>query len=150
MFEVAVATDADARIEVLALVGDAVVIRVGVLHHVVGGRLVGQDAVAVERNDGAREDELVDKNGPLVEHAVAFGAFEARDAAFRQVLPVAIGIAHVGDELGDVHPAVAVEPDHRRADDVRFCDDELHAITRRKDERLRLFVRSARDDRGFW
>ena len=49
VLEVAVAADADAAVEHLALVGDAVAVRVRQLDHVVRGGLVGEDAVVVER-----------------------------------------------------------------------------------------------------
>ena len=64
------------------------------------------------------------------------------------VLVVAVGVAHVGHELAHVHPAVAVEPDHRRADDVRLRNDELHAIAGGQDEGLRLLLRCSRRTGG--
>ena len=144
VFEIAVAAEADAGEDMLALVGDAVVVGVGVLDHVVRGRFVGQDAVAVERHDRPRQHELVDEHGALVVDAVVLRALEARDAAFGRVLIVAVGVAHVGRELGDVHPAVAVEADDRRADDVGLGQHELHAVPGRRAGTRGLFLRRSR------
>ncbi len=48
--------------EQLLLVGDVVVVGVGVLPDLVGVRLLRQDRVGAERHDEAREDQLVDED----------------------------------------------------------------------------------------
>ena len=139
VFEVAVAAEADPRVEMLALVGDAIVVRIRPLHEIVRRRFIGEDAVAVERYDRSRKNELVDEHRALVVDAVSLRAFEPGDTTLGRVLIVAVGIAHVGRELSDVHATVSVETDHGGIDDRRFGDDELHSITRRQDETLGLF-----------
>ena len=71
---------------------------------------------------------VIDEHGVLVVVAVALGALPAADAADRIVLAAGVGVHHVADHLADVHAAVAVELDERRADDVGIGGDQLHAV----------------------
>ena len=64
----------------------------------------------------------------LSKHAIVLRALPSADAADRRVLVVPVGVHHVTDELADVHPAVAVERDHGRADDVRGGGDKLQPV----------------------
>ncbi len=139
VFEVAVTAEADARVEDLARVGDAVTVGVSPLDHVVGLRLVDEDAVLVERQDHARQDELVDEGRVRVVVAVAGGALPAADHAGRCVLPLAGAVGHIGPQLRDVHPPVAVELDDARTVDVGIGEDKFHAVTSRQQKGRRLF-----------
>ena len=147
VLQVAVAADPDAAVEHFALVRDAVAVGIGQLDHVVRRGFVGEDAVVVERQDRAREHQLVGEDGVLVVGAVAVGVFPPADAAFRLALARALDVGHVGDELGDVHAPVAVELDHRGCVDIGIGQHQLHAVARRQHERLRLFLGGLRGDR---
>ena len=54
----------------------------------------------------------------------------------RLVLARRFGVAHVGAELGHVHPAVAVELDDGRVVDIGIRRDQLHAIAGGSRKRL--------------
>ena len=141
VLDVSVTADADPRIEDLLLVRHAVVVRVPVADDIVRVGLVDEDAVVVERDDHAREHDLVDEDGVLVVHAVASGALPARDAVGRFVLGRRIRVAHVTPELRDVHPTVAVPFEDRRVVDVGVSGDQLHAVPGGQQEGFRLLLR---------
>src|SRR6266498_5541675 len=109
-------------------------------------RLVGEDAL-VERQDHAREKEVVCKHRVTIEIAVPLAAFVHTDAAGRFGLMPGVDIEHVAAFFGDVQAAVAVESHRGRADDVRFGEDELQTITWREDETFRLLLGRQRNDR---
>ena len=66
----------------------------------------------------AREHQLVDEHRVLLVDAVVVGILVQRDAPDRIELAGRVGILHVGADLDDEHPAVAVEGDLRRLLDV--------------------------------
>ena len=74
---------ADARVEQLLLVGDAVTVGVGELVHVAVVGLEREDDAVAERKRDARHDHLVDEDRVLVVRAVAVGVLVPRDAADR-------------------------------------------------------------------
>ena len=120
--------------EQLLLVGDAVVVGVGVLVDLVGVRLHRQDGVAIERRDEARRRQLVDEHGVAIVDAVALRALVHADAAGRLLLAGRVRVEHVGAELGDEHPPVAVERDGAGADDLRLRHHQLEVVAGRQDE----------------
>jgi hypothetical protein len=137
---------ADTGVEDLAPVGDAVAVRVHQQDDVIRVRLVGDDAL-VERQDHAREEQVVGEDGVAIVDAVFLRALVHADAACRFVLPAGVDVEHIAAELGDVEPAVSVERHHCRADDRRIRKHQFQSIPRRKDEAFRLLFRRERKDR---
>ena len=138
VFEVAVASGADAGVRHFAFVGDAVVVRVGEPEDVVRIGFVGEDDAILEWQHHARQNQLVGKYRSLVVDTVALRALEAQDSADAVVRAVAVGIEHVARELDHVHSAVAVELDDGRGVDVGIGRDQLHPIAGRQDKGLCL------------
>ena len=60
--------------------------------------------------------------------------------------PAAVGVEHVAAHLVDVEPAVAVERDRRRVDDLGVGEHQLQAVAGRQDEAGRLLFRRQRLD----
>ena len=144
MLDVRIAALADAAEDDLALVGHAVVVRVGPLHQIVGVGFTRQDDTVLKRQDHARGHELVDEYGVLIVVAVALRALPTADAADRIVFATRASIHHVADHLADIHPAVAVKLDQRRTDDLGVRDHQLHAIAGWKHEAFGFFCRGLR------
>ena len=136
-----------ALVEQLLLVGDAVVVGVGVLVDLVGVRLHRQDGVAIERRDEARRGHVVDEHGVAVVDAVTLRALVHADAAGPLLLGGGVRVEHVAAQLGDEHPPVAVERDRAGADDLRLRHHQLEVVARRQDEAGLLLLRRERLDR---
>ncbi len=150
VLDVRVAALPDAAEDDFPLVGDAIAVGVAPLDQIVGVGLAREDDAVLQRQDHARRHELVDEDGPLVVPSIALRAFPAADAADRLVLAAGGGVHHVADHLADIHAAVAIELDERRADDVRLGGNELHAVPRWHHEARGFLFRCARLIRRFW
>ena len=133
--------------EELLLVGDAVVVRVGVLPDLVGVRFLREDRVGAERHHEAREDQVVDEDVVRLVDAVVVLVLVHRDAADRVELAAAVGVLHVAAQLEHEHPAVAVEGDLRRLLDVGIGEHRLDLESGRQPELLLLLGRRQRNDR---
>ena len=129
------------------LVGDVVVVGVGVFPDLVGVRLLREDGVAAERHHEAREHQLVDEDVMRLVDAVAVLVFVQRDARDGVERSAAIGILHVAADLEHEHAAVAVEGDLRRLLDVGIRQHRFELEARRQPEPLRLLRRRQRLDR---
>ena len=131
---------AEAGREQLLLVGDAVVVGVGELPHLVGVRLHRQHRVGAERHDEAREDQLVDEDAVRLVLAVVVAVLVHRDAADRIELAGGVGVLHVAAQLEHEHPAVAVEGDLRGLLDVGIGEHRLQLEARAA---ARIFLASS-------
>ncbi len=135
--------------EELFLVRDAVAVGVGVFPNLVGVRFLGENRVLAERCHEAGEHELVDEDVVRFVDAVAVLVLVHRDAADRIQLAGRVGVLHVAANLEDEHPAVAVEGDLRRLEDVGFGEDRFELESRRQPQPLRLVSRREHRDRPF-
>ena len=99
---------------------------------------------AIEDLDRARQDQLVEKDRPLVHLAVVVLILEDRDATERFSRICARRVRHEPEHLDDPQPAFEVVVDRDRIDHHRFAGDELDAIAGRDVKRLELGVRCQR------
>ena len=99
---------------------------------------------AIQNLDRARQDQLVEKDRPLVHLAVVVLILEDGDATERFSRICARRVRHEPQHLDDPQPAFEVVVDRDRIDHHRFAGDELDAITGRDVKRLELGVRRQR------
>ena len=107
-------------------------------------RLADQGAIVIQDLEGARQHQLVQEDGALVEDAVAIGILKDHDIADR--------LGHVDHLLADgiaLHfdhpePAIAVVLGHDRVRDQRVGCHQLHLEARRHAESLGLLLGSQR------
>ena len=129
---------AHARGEELFLVGDVVVVGVGVLPDFVGVRFFGQDGVGAERHDEARKDHVIDEHRMRLVDAVVVLVLVDRYAADGVELARRVGVLHVASQLEDEHAPVAIEGNLRRLLDIGIGEDGLDLETGRQPELLLL------------
>ena len=94
---------------------------------VVGVRDAHEHAI-IERQDHARQHDVVEIDAVLVEDAVALGASCRRDAAHGVELIVAVDVLHVGAHLHDIHAAIAIEDAGHGLLDLRFAEHEFELV----------------------
>ena len=99
---------------------------------------------AIQNLDRAWQDQLVEKDRPLVHLAVVVLILEDRDAAERFSRIGARRVRHEPKHLDDPQPAFEVVVDRDWIDHHRFAGDELNAIAGRDVKRLELGVRCQR------
>ena len=145
-----VATLGSARKPELLGIGHPRPLGVTVDEDVLGVGLIDENAV-VEREHHARQDELVAVDQVLVEAAVTLSALMAGNDADGVVFILTVDFLHVGAELGDIHPAVAVEGDvHRLADAIALAQDKLKAIALGQLDRREFLLRGQRLHCRLW
>ena len=88
---------------------------------------VDQHAI-IKRQDHARDEEVIEIDAVLVEHAIALGALVQRDATLRLVLASAVDVLHVGAHFHDIHPTIAIKGEGHRLHDRRLAHDEFQGI----------------------
>ena len=126
--------------EQILLVGDAVVVGVGELPHLVGVRLHRQDRIGTVGHDEAREHELVDEDLVRLVLAVVVLVLVHRDAADRIQLAGRVRVLHVAAHLEDEQPAVAVEGNLRRLLNRRVRQHGLELESGRQPDLLGLLL----------
>jgi len=117
----------------------AVAVRVAVNVQILRVCFTDQQSVR-QRQNHARQHELVDEHGVLVELAVALGGIMHRHAAQRRVLVLPVDLLHVGPHLGHEQPAVPVERAHDRLLDVRVGQHRFEPVAFGQLERLQLVL----------
>ena len=129
---------AEVRREHGLLVGGAIAVRVGEAPQLVAVVLERQDRVRADRQDEAREQQLVHEHAVVLVDAVVVSILMDGNPTdgLQQVLSV--GRLFVSSQLDDEHASVAVEGNLSRVVDVGIGEDGLDAVARRQPEPLRL------------
>ena len=145
MLDVAVAPVS--RVEQLLLVRHTVAVGVGVLPHLLRVRLLGEQRVGAERQEKAREDQVVDKHRVLVVLAVVIGINVERDAAIRIVFARRVCILHVAAVFEHEHARIAIKRDGGGFLDDGIRQHQLEPVAGLHDEFVQLLVRRERRHR---
>lgn len=70
---------------------------------------VTDEDTVLNKGDGAREENVVEKDGTFVGLAVVVGVFEYDDATLRLVFVTAVEVVHVAEHFDDPDPAITIE-----------------------------------------
>ncbi len=100
-------------------------------------RFANENAVC-EHLEGARQHELVGKDGAFVHHAVVVRILQHREVVNRLARVHRVCLRREAGHLEHPHAAVGIELDPDRVNHERLFRDELRVVTRRQDHRLQL------------
>lgn len=121
------------------LIRNAVAVGVLIAIDVEGVRLTDQDAI-VKREDHARKEEVIGKNGVLIVSAIAIGVFMKGDAAFLLLFTGGICVLHVGPHFHDVETAIAIEGTGDGLFDLWLGENGLKRVSFGEVEGLQAFL----------
>ena len=109
-------------------IGDSVLIGVTVSPEVESVGHTDHDTV-VQRQDHAREKQIVDEDRVLVINAISIGVLVTRDAGLWSLLAGGVRVLHVGAHFNNVKCAVSIPSHGDRFVDVRVAQHEVESIT---------------------